>query len=183
MFQVLLNTEKRKKMLFTVDMKWCLHPSLSKGFTLCLYLLQHTYLLTLTVSTFGLAAKVSHCDAHVVHVSVWSCFADAAFCVMGLPMHSCFWFDSFEGGGWFLWSFIVVFFLFFFYKSNIKCSIYWIYILVISLKEKKKNPVIPVWWCRAGFNLAQPVLLKSIRRERPLSLFNLWHETVSESQL
>ena len=135
-------------------MKLCLQHSLPKGFTLSLYLSQHTYFLQEQWAhlILNVAGKFSRCDAHVIYIgvfhvlqmlpSVWwhyLCTCVSGFTVLKEGLIS-----------------VVFYCCFFFYKSNIECSIYWIYILVISLKEKE-TPVIPVWWCCAGFNLAQPV--------------------------
>lgn len=105
-FKVIFNTEpacvaNRSKKMFV----WGIYRRLTLTSSCC----SHTHFLHLWWEYFilNVLMKKSHCDVHGVHLSLRSCLADAAFCVVWLSMHSCSWFVSFSVRG-LLWIYFLL---------------------------------------------------------------------------
>lgn len=117
------------------------------------------------ILVLNIEAMVSLCDVRVVHSSSCWCFADAAFCVIGLSMHSCFWFVRFSEE----WILVVFRLLYFSINAVLKTYLldlysYRKYFIFISFKEKKTIVLHILFDCTAPdlffslCDMSQPVL-------------------------
>lgn len=116
--------------------------------------------------------RISLCVVHVVCLSLWWWFADTAFCVLWLSMHSCFWFRwEVDFSGFWL--------LYFSINAVLKTYLldlysYRKYFILISLKEK-----VIIRFIMYCFDCAVPDLAFSLYDMSQPVLFNLtWRENL-----